>query len=58
MFIKVVLEIAAVLLIAYGIMHEEELIEFEDVIAWAMKNPGKAINNFKAYAEENYGKDM
>lgn len=58
MFIKVVLEIAAVLLIAYGIMHEEELIEFEDVIAWAMKNPGKAINNIKAYAEGNYGKDM
>lgn len=49
MFIKVVLEIAAVLLIVYGIMHEEELIEFEDVIAWAMKNPDKAINNIKAY---------
>ena len=30
MFIKVVLEIAIVLVIAYGIMHEDELIEFED----------------------------
>lgn len=52
MAIKVFFEIAVVLLIAYGILHEEELIEFENVIWWAIKNPSKAINNIKAYMED------
>lgn len=35
--IKIILEVAMVLLIACGIWHEDELIEFEQVLKWYIK---------------------
>ena len=52
MVIKVIFEIAISLVIVYGIFHEEQLVELENVIWWAIKNPGKVINNIKVYVED------
>lgn len=39
MVLKVLLELIAILIIAYGILHEDELIELEDVLAqWIRKS--------------------
>lgn len=45
--LKVLFEVAAVLLIAYGILHEEELIELEDVLLqWAKRGFRKGSGNY------------
>lgn len=41
--IKIILEVAIVLLIAYGIWHEDELIEFEQVLKWYIKKKIKGV---------------
>lgn len=51
--IKILLEVAVVLLICYGIIHEEDLVEFESVVAWCIKNPGKVKANVKKYIKES-----
>jgi len=47
--VKIILEVIFVLLIAYGIIHEEELIEFETVmVQWAKRG-------FKVYGGNRNG---
>jgi hypothetical protein len=40
--IKVLLEIIAVLLLVFGYMHEDDVIEFEKIIKWWVR---KKVNN-------------
>lgn len=45
--IKVILEVISILLIAYGILHEDKLIELEDVLwQWAKRGFKKGAGQY------------